>query len=189
MVTQSGSAFIATALGELSDSLNGRAGAALSNLPISVAAQYRRAVARRNAAGGRVADTPARGRRVRAGRNVSASGAGSQSCSAKQRRRLGGLGRIERADDAVVSRGPDASTGVSASRATHHHRRLELTCGYTAACVDKASAVHGHRLQGVRAFDMIDRAGQHDHLRHPLAAVGAVEVLATRRRKSAAVPT
>lgn len=33
-------------------------------------------------------------------------------------------------------------------------------------------------LQGVRAFDMIDRAGQHDHLRHPLAAVGAVEVLA-----------
>ncbi|CKO86603.1 Uncharacterised protein [Mycobacterium tuberculosis] len=186
VVTQSGSALIATALGELSDLLNGRGQrGVVQSADQGRRAQYRLGVLRgRDVAGGRA------GRHFQLGAGGSVpggtcqpSGAGSQSRAACQQRcRLGGLGAgSERADDAVVSRGPDDR---QAWKCFIGERHPPPPVWELRPAVIRRGMRRQHPqltdtgLQGVRAFDMIDRAGQHDHLRHPLAAVGAVEVLA-----------
>lgn len=100
----------------------------------------------------------------------------------EERTALGGLGAgSERADDAVVSRGPDDR---QAWKCFIGERHPPPPVWELRPAVIRRGMRRQHPqltdtgLQGVRAFDMIDRAGQHDHLRHPLAAVGAVEVLA-----------
>ena len=185
VVTQARGALVVAMLGERSDLIHRRAQCAVVQAVGQGhgAPHGRRVLRGRHIAGGRAgrhlqlgAGRPVQRRTRQPRRTRSDAGEARQ-----QGRRRGGLGTgPERADGAVVSGRP------------HHRQPWKRLIGQhdpppaprePRPAVIRRGMCGQHPqlaypgLQWMRAFHMVDRAGQRHHLGHPGAAIGAVEVL------------